>query len=131
MGRKLAERLRQQGKLETVSKGMLIMTAEGGPPKWMPSTKEPVEIALLPGQKEETKIRDQAWCMTEQEDSGKNLQQPSENWRWDTYQGQQPHEEYQSESEEPPWGGQWISMHYAAGEEVSEAENYQKKELHN
>ncbi|GJP46380.1 hypothetical protein CLOM_g5674 [Closterium sp. NIES-68] len=50
--------------------------------------------------------------MTEQEDSGKNLQQPSENWRWDTYQGQQPHEEYQSESEEPPWGGQWISMHY-------------------
>ncbi|GJP64066.1 hypothetical protein CLOP_g21097 [Closterium sp. NIES-67] len=33
MGRKLAERLRKQGKLETVTKGMLIMTAEGGPPK--------------------------------------------------------------------------------------------------
>ncbi|GJP61827.1 hypothetical protein CLOP_g18951 [Closterium sp. NIES-67] len=46
---------------------MLIITAEGGPPKWMPSTKEPVEVVLLPGQKGETRIRVQCG-LSESED---------------------------------------------------------------
>ncbi|GJP68257.1 hypothetical protein CLOP_g24981 [Closterium sp. NIES-67] len=57
MGRQLAERLKEVGQVNVIKKGMLIMTAEGGPPKWIPSTKEPLEITLLPGQEQETRIR--------------------------------------------------------------------------
>ncbi|GJP35688.1 hypothetical protein CLOM_g1207 [Closterium sp. NIES-68] len=57
MGQRLAEQLKRQGKLEIIGKGMRMMTAEGGPPKWMPCTKEPLEITLLLGEEGETKIR--------------------------------------------------------------------------
>ncbi|CAI7742404.1 unnamed protein product, partial [Closterium sp. NIES-54] len=67
IGKKLTEQLRAQGELEIVSKGILIMTADGGPPKWMPCTREPIEITLRPGEKGETKIRVQCG-LTESED---------------------------------------------------------------
>ncbi|CAI7779207.1 unnamed protein product [Closterium sp. NIES-54] len=36
---------------------MLVMTAEGGEPKWLPCTKNLVEIVLMPGREEQTSIR--------------------------------------------------------------------------
>ncbi|CAI7839924.1 unnamed protein product [Closterium sp. NIES-54] len=57
IGKKLAEQLKAQGDLELVERGLLIMTTEGGAPKWMPCTKEPIEITLQPREKGETKIR--------------------------------------------------------------------------
>ncbi|CAI7818818.1 unnamed protein product [Closterium sp. NIES-54] len=67
IGKKLTEQLRAQGELEIVSKGILIMTADAGAPKWMPCTREPIEITLRPGEKGETKIRVQCG-LTESED---------------------------------------------------------------
>ncbi|CAI7879932.1 unnamed protein product [Closterium sp. NIES-53] len=40
-----------------VEKGMLVMTAEGGEPKWMPCTRTPIELTLLPGGEHKTRIR--------------------------------------------------------------------------
>ncbi|CAI7850249.1 unnamed protein product [Closterium sp. NIES-54] len=67
IGKKLGEHLKAQGDLELVERGLLIMTAEGGAPKWMPCTKEPIKITLQPGEKGETKIRVQCG-MTESDD---------------------------------------------------------------
>ncbi|CAI7933580.1 unnamed protein product [Closterium sp. NIES-54] len=67
IGKKLAEQLKAQGDLELVERGLLILTAEGGAPKWMPCTKEPIEISLQLGEKGETKIRVQCG-MTESDD---------------------------------------------------------------
>ncbi|CAI7735718.1 unnamed protein product, partial [Closterium sp. NIES-54] len=67
IGKKLGEQLKAQGDLELVERGLLILTAEGGAPKWMPCTMEPIEITLQPGEKGETKIRVQCG-MTESDD---------------------------------------------------------------
>ncbi|CAI7874661.1 unnamed protein product [Closterium sp. NIES-54] len=67
LGRKLTEQLKAQGCWETVRRGILIMTAEGGAPKWMPCTKDLIEITLQPGVEGETTIRVQCG-LTESDD---------------------------------------------------------------
>ncbi|CAI7796255.1 unnamed protein product [Closterium sp. NIES-54] len=67
LGRKLTKQLKAQGGWETVRWGILIMTAEGGAPKWMPCTKDLIEITLQPGGEGETTIRVQ-FGLTESDD---------------------------------------------------------------
>ncbi|CAI7864534.1 unnamed protein product [Closterium sp. NIES-54] len=57
LGKGMAERLGLLAPERHVKKGMLVMTAEGGEPKWMPCTRTPIEVTLLPGGEHETKIR--------------------------------------------------------------------------
>ncbi|CAI7861434.1 unnamed protein product [Closterium sp. NIES-53] len=57
LGRGMAERLGLLAQERHVEKGMLVMTTEGGEPKWMPCTRMPIEVTLLPGGEHETKIR--------------------------------------------------------------------------
>ncbi|CAI7769995.1 unnamed protein product [Closterium sp. NIES-54] len=49
LGKGMAERLGLLAPERHVKKGMLVMTAEGGEPKWMPCTRTPIEVTLLPG----------------------------------------------------------------------------------
>ncbi|CAI7849114.1 unnamed protein product [Closterium sp. NIES-54] len=57
LGKGMAERLGLLAPERHVKKGMLVMTAEGGEPKWMPCTRTPMEVTLLPRGEHETKIR--------------------------------------------------------------------------
>ncbi|CAI7905126.1 unnamed protein product [Closterium sp. NIES-54] len=57
LGKGMAERLGLMALERQVAKGMLVMTAEGGEPKWMPYTRTPIELTLLPGGEHETRIR--------------------------------------------------------------------------
>ncbi|CAI7921020.1 unnamed protein product [Closterium sp. NIES-53] len=57
LGKGMAERLGLMAPERQVAKGMLVMTAEGGEPKWMPCTRTPIELTLLPGGEHETRIR--------------------------------------------------------------------------
>ncbi|CAI7916406.1 unnamed protein product [Closterium sp. NIES-54] len=41
----------------TIERGILLMTTEGGEPKWMPKTRRPVEVVLLPGTEKECCIQ--------------------------------------------------------------------------
>ncbi|CAI7783389.1 unnamed protein product [Closterium sp. NIES-53] len=57
LGKRLAEKLGLTGPGQHIRRGMLVMTAEGGEPKWLPCTKNLVEIVLMPGREEQTSIR--------------------------------------------------------------------------
>ncbi|CAI7932902.1 unnamed protein product [Closterium sp. NIES-54] len=54
LGKRMAHKLGLTGPGQSVKKGMLVMTAEGGEPKWLPCTKTPIEVTLLPGQEGQT-----------------------------------------------------------------------------
>ncbi|CAI7734670.1 unnamed protein product [Closterium sp. NIES-53] len=57
LGKGMAERLGLMAPERQVAKGMLVLTVEGGEPKWMPCTRTPIELTLLPGGEHETRIR--------------------------------------------------------------------------
>ncbi|CAI7904424.1 unnamed protein product [Closterium sp. NIES-53] len=57
LGKRLAQKLGLTGQGQHIKRGMLVMTAEGGEPKWLPCTKTPVEVVLMPGRDEQTSIR--------------------------------------------------------------------------
>ncbi|CAI7756882.1 unnamed protein product [Closterium sp. NIES-53] len=57
LGKGMAERLGLMAPETHMAKGMLVMTAEEGEPQWMPCTRVPIEVTLLPGGEHETNIR--------------------------------------------------------------------------
>ncbi|CAI7845143.1 unnamed protein product [Closterium sp. NIES-54] len=57
LGKGMAEWLGLMAPERQVAKSMLVMTAEGGESKWMPCTRTPIELTLLPGGEHETRIR--------------------------------------------------------------------------
>ncbi|CAI7904587.1 unnamed protein product [Closterium sp. NIES-54] len=57
IGKGLANQLKLDVSGRTIERGILLMTAEGGEPKWMPKTRRPVEVVLLPGTEKECCIR--------------------------------------------------------------------------
>ncbi|CAI7874169.1 unnamed protein product [Closterium sp. NIES-53] len=57
LGKDLAQRLELDQPNRLITQGIMVMTAEGGEPKWMACTRMPVEVILRPGTKDECRIR--------------------------------------------------------------------------
>ncbi|CAI7927686.1 unnamed protein product [Closterium sp. NIES-54] len=88
IGKGLANQLKLDISGRTIERGILLMTAEGGEPKWMPKSRRPVEVVLLPGIEKECCIRLQCG-VSESEDydvQRQDLTEELEDWPWERYE---------------------------------------------